>query len=163
MTDITIEAKGIDETKLYLDGVRERLPRNLGLAIAKLTAGLQYDIKYGKLSGQALNVRTGTLRNSINTEFVHDGTEITGRVFTDTTAYGPLHEYGFKGIESVSAHLRTITQAFGRSITPKTIEVRAHSRSVDFPVRSFMRTALAELEKSGIVQRELNDAVERSL
>jgi phage gpG-like protein len=126
--------------------------------ITRLTINLQRYVKAEKLSGQALKVKTGTLRRSINQSVSDNGTSIVGRVGTNL-AYGRAHEYGFHGAVTVKAHLRNITQAFGRSITPTEVTVRTFTRNMNLPERSFLRTALAELTASGALQTQLAAAV----
>jgi hypothetical protein len=60
-------------------------------------------------------------------------------------SYARQHEYGFAGAVSVKAHLRMVKKAFGRSITPTQVHVRAHARNVVYPERSFLRSALKDM------------------
>jgi HK97 gp10 family phage protein len=55
--------------------------------------GLSSYIKSGKLSGQILNVRTGTLRRSITAQTEDRGNEIVGQVGTNVK-YAKFHEFG---------------------------------------------------------------------
>jgi phage gpG-like protein len=130
-----------------LDRLRE-LPdaANVGLArtIAKLGIALQSDVQQDKLSGQVLNVRSGVLKSSIGVEIDKSAIGITATVFTDLD-YAAVQEYGFSGAVNVRASLRLIRRAFGRPIAAKTISVRAHSRWMDLPERSFLRWALDDM------------------
>lgn len=143
----------------------ERIPAalqiQLKVAITRLTIKLQRKVKVDKLSGQVLKVRTGTLRRSIDQLVTETAGSVTGRVSTNV-GYGKKHEYGFKGVETVEAHLRTIKQAFGRSITPVEVNVRAHSRKVNLPERSFLRSALKDMASSGEIRNEIQAAVTRA-
>ncbi len=47
------------------------------------------------------------------------------------------HEYGFNGDVTVKAHLRMIKMAFGKSISPKQVSIKTHTRKVDLPEKSF--------------------------
>ena len=49
------------------------------------------------------------------------------------------------GEVSVKAHLREIKKAWGKDITPRTVEVRTHSRQVNLPAKSFLRSAMEEM------------------
>jgi hypothetical protein len=89
------------------------------------------------LSGAVLDSRTGALRAS-------PGANLRATV-TAGAPYAAFQEYGFTGTESVRAHLRQQTQAFGRAIAPVTAQVRAFDREVDYPEHSYLRSALAEL------------------
>ena len=68
-----------------------------------------------------------------------------------------IHEYGFSGPETVRAHSRTIKQAFGRAISPKTVFVKEFSREMHMPERSFMRSALADKREE--IKQGLADAI----
>jgi phage gpG-like protein len=114
--------------------------------MASIVFALSNKIKFEKLSGQVLKNRTGTLRRSITPTVKEGGSSVTGEVATNIE-YAGVHEFGYSGSQSVKAHLRTIKQAFGRPLkSPVTQNVSAHSRHVNFPERSFMRTALNEME-----------------
>lgn len=110
-------------------------------------------VKEHKLSGQVLKNRTGTLRRKVNYRVTQNATTITGSVGVKLS-YARIHEMGFDGTENVKAHLRTIKQAFGRRISPVSFEVRAHSRHVHMPRRSFLASALRDKtsEIQGIIR-----------
>jgi hypothetical protein len=95
------------------------------------------------LSGAVLDSRTGALRASLAAS-VDPGANLRATV-TAGAPYAAFQEYGFTGTESVRAHLRQQTQAFGRAIAPVTAQVRAFDREVDYPEHSYLRSALAEL------------------
>ncbi|MBV8133682.1 MAG: HK97 gp10 family phage protein [Alphaproteobacteria bacterium] len=131
---------------------------NSGLqrAITQLGIELQRDVQQDKLSGQVLRSRTGSLRSSIDLRVDQSGGAITASVFTDNR-YAGVQEYGFAGTVSVRASLRRITEAFGRPIAEKTINVRAHDRRMDLPQRSFLRSALEDMRPA------IRDGVEAAL
>ena len=95
-----------------------------------------------KEGGETLRL-TGRLMNSI----VGKGYEGRAVVMTPkagtNVAYALAHQFGFKGTveQQVSAHERTISQAFGKAIDPKRIMVKAHPRSMrmNLPARPFMK------------------------
>jgi Bacteriophage HK97-gp10, putative tail-component len=95
------------------------------------------------LSGGVLNARTGTLRASLAAS-LDQGGAIAARV-TASAPYAAFQEYGFSGSETVRAHLRLQSQAFGRPIRPVEAQVRAFTRQVDHPAHSYLRSALADL------------------
>jgi hypothetical protein len=97
----------------------------------------------GKLSGAALKSRSGALRASLAASLNSSGGP--GGSIGVATPYGAFQEYGFHGSESVRAHLRSQSQAFGRTTKPKEVAVRAHARQVDYPGHSYLRSALAEI------------------
>ena len=63
----------------------------------------------------------------------------------------------------MKAHLRTIKEAFGKPLKAGTIQVSvtAHTRQVNYPARSFLRTALADLAPQirDVLDRAIKDAV----
>lgn len=148
----------------------ERLQRRLGAAPEKLRASiaaamdkeaftLQALVK-DKLSGAVLQTRTGTLRRSINVANRDSGTTI-GRSVGTNVRYGRAHEYGFDGIVNVREHTRTITQAFGRPISPRDVLVRAHTMHMQLPERSFLRSSLEERAPS--IREALVQAIREAL
>lgn len=145
MTDFIVT---VDTSRL--DAKLQRVPRQIEVsvlrAVRRLAIDLQGYVKGQKLTGQVLHVRTGTLRRSINQDVQQDGNKIRGVVGTNVS-YARIHEYGFTGSVNVKQHLRTITQAFGKTLkSPATQMVQAHSRNVNLPERSFLRSALKEFE-----------------
>jgi phage gpG-like protein len=108
-----------------------------GMLLVERTARSPY------LSGKALQRRTGRLRNSITTDVQIDGDRVIGRIGT-AVVYGRIHELGYSGPIGVRAHSRTIRQAFGRAISPVTVDVRAHTRQADIPARPFLRPAIED-------------------
>lgn len=119
---------------------------NAGLAraVAQLGIALQSSVQQDKLSGQVLNVRSGALKSSIDVAIERNTTGVTATVFTDLD-YAAAQEYGFSGTVNVKASLRLIKEAFGFPIAAKTISVGAHSRRMNLPERSFLRSALDDM------------------
>ena len=139
------------------DAVNSELLR----AITQLGIELQRDVKQNKLSGQELRSRTGSLRASIDLRIDQKGA-ITASVSSDSR-YAGAQEYGFAGTVSVRASLRRITEAFGRPIAGKTINVRSYNRRMDLPKRSFLRSALEDMRPAirEEVEAALAEAVSR--
>lgn len=124
-------------------------------AITRLATDLRRNVQ-DELSGPVLSARSGSLASSIDLRVDRSATAITGTVFSDSS-YACAHEYGFVGTVNVKASLRRITEAFGRPIASKTVTVRAHTRSMNLPQRSFLRTAL------GAMDPEIQDTLETAL
>jgi len=120
-------------------GVRARLLEVMDSA----AQDIQQHVTREKLSGQVLNRRTGTLRNSISKRVNTDTSSVSAVVSTDVK-YARPHEYGFQGTVTVPAHQRTQTMAFGKSIASRMVEVRAHPMRMNLPERSFLRSSLRE-------------------
>ena len=145
-------AEALEKRFATLPGaVREALARK----IEDLAQRLEQRIK-DNLSGAALQAKSGTLRDSIELRLEPAAAALAAR-----TKYAAAQEYGFVGEESVRAHSREIREAFGRAIAPKTAFVRAFSRAMDLPERSYMRSALDEMQNE--IAAALSDAVEEGL
>lgn len=148
----------------------EKLPSSMRQAVVdamrKSWFEVQTAVVRGKLSGDPLHRRTGNLASSINvggagsaTTFDDGDAEIVGRVGTNLK-YAAVHEYG--GTVEVPEHERTITQVFGRPISPRTIAVQAHT--AHFPERSFLRSTLAEMRDkiSADIEAAVSGALQES-
>jgi phage gpG-like protein len=159
---ITTYLSGDAELVRKFEAMPDRLRDELTQGIGKAALKLQREVVQNKLSGQVLNVQTGTLRRSIDQVVTISGNSVVGIVLTNVN-YARIHEYGFSGTVSVRESLRLIKKAFGKSITPKTVTVKAHSRKVNLPERSFLRSALRDLSGSGVIQGEIDAAVARAL
>ena len=62
--------------------------------------------------------------------------------------YSAAIEYGFDNYEeNVKEHERVISQAFGKPITPKTVTVKAHTRTMNRKPNPVMRNAAAKVQK----------------
>jgi phage gpG-like protein len=126
-----------NNTKLPKSGTFESA---LAKTISALTFRLLGMVKQDKLSGDPLNRKSGRLSRSVNAKFEDAGK--TGVVGTNVI-YGAVHEKG--GAVSIPAHMRKMKQAFGRPVAvPRDIAVSAHT--ANFPKRSFLASALRELE-----------------
>lgn len=160
---LKLELIGDDRIRAALRQGGSSLDKELQSSMAFLVLRLQKHIRTDKLLGQVLNRRTGNLRNNIIRRVEQNGRSVTGIVGIGKGApYGKLHEYGFSGTVSVPEHVRKQKTAWGRRLkAPVNVRVSAHTRRVNLPERSFMRTALAEMRP--LIAREIGDAVKRSL
>jgi len=61
--------------------------------------------------------------------------------------YAGMHEFGFSGSVTIPAHTRTITQAFGRAIEPRQVQVNSFVRGLSVPARPYLRPAIDQEEK----------------
>jgi hypothetical protein len=91
-----------------------------------------------------LHARSGALKQSISVRVDRSATTVSATVFSDLD-YAAAQEYGFSGTVDVRASLRQIKEAFGHPIAAQTIGIAAHSRRMDLPERSFLRSALDDL------------------
>ncbi len=160
---ITVTVFGDDTFKARLDAMPANVHDSLVRGISKLAIQLQSKVRDDKLSGQVLKNRTGTLRRSIVERVDDGGTIITGIVGADMSVakYARAQEYGFQGVVQVRAHVRRITQAFGRPITPVETNVSAHSMHMNLPERSYLRSSLHEME--GAITDGLTEAVNEAI
>lgn len=161
---IRFDIIGDRETVDRLSRAHGQVQRNVEATIGRLTLRLLTRVKGDKLSGQVLKTRTGRLRRSINRRLEGAGTtSIAGYVGTNVE-YARRHELGFHGTETVREHLRLIKQAWGKQLgSPKQVRVQTHSRQVDYPARSFLRTALREMdaEITAELKQATNEGIKR--
>jgi len=85
--------------------------------------------------GQILRHK-GTLENSLRAatsgeDFVQLGTNVE---------YAPRHQFGFVGLVHVKAHWRTIKQAFGKPIAPRSIKINPYDYIAVTTPRPFLPT-----------------------
>lgn len=137
---ITAELIGKEEVLARMRARRDNIKARLLATMLGQMARLAEYVRANKLSGQVLRNRTGTLRRSIHpgAELQNEG-DIVGLIGTNIS-YARLHEFG--GTFQVPGHWRTITQAFGRPIAPRSVNVAAHA--ITFPERAFLRPAINE-------------------
>jgi phage gpG-like protein len=121
-----------------LNAFPDVLKSGLRNGITRACLRLQTKVKQDKLSGQVLNVRTGRLRRSITQRVEEESGSVVGYVGTKVK-YARAHEFGFTGNVTVREHLR-------KAKSGKESLVKAHSRNVHLPERSFLRSALKDLQ-----------------
>lgn len=142
----TIVAKPGDLTSILVARIQSRLRKfqpddpKLREVVLRIGQTLEAQTKLN-IRSQGL-IDTGRLFNSIRYEYF----KITGGVGVDVGSFGvpyaAVHEFGFDGIVSVSAHKRAIAQAFGNPIEPKLIDIRQHRRHMRVRARPYLRPAL---------------------
>lgn len=160
---ISAELRGDTEIVARFDALTPAVHLRLVKTMQELLIRLQEYIRGAKLSGQVLHVRSGNLRRSIGTSLVEEGDRITGKVgiFSGPTLpYGRAHEYGVDTTVNVSEHLRHVKQVFGRPVEA-TQTVRAHTRHMKLPERSFIRSTMREMGPAAVelINQILRDAV----
>ena len=153
---ITARLVGDDVVLEWLRGASDAVASGIAQAITQLGIDLQRHIQDDELSGQTLAVRSGSLKSSIDLQIDQGSETISATVYSDSK-YAAAHEYGFAGTVDVKSSLRRITEAFGRPISEKTINVRAYRRGMELPERSFMRSALEDMDPA------IRDEVEAAL
>ena len=144
---ITVQITGRDTLMAHISEMPMKVRTRVFATVSKLALQLQDHVKNDKLDGQVLNHITGHLQSSIQQDVTQDADSVVGRVYSNSSVnYAGIHEYGFHGAEQVQAHIRHITQAFGRSIEPRDVMVKAHTRMMNMPERSFLRSSLADMK-----------------
>jgi HK97 gp10 family phage protein len=142
---ITVQIEGDSAVIAHLQAMGSEVRASLRRAVVESAVMVQQRTRE-KLAGEVLQERTHHLHDSIHHAIQRDDADgVVATVGTDVV-YAAIHEYGFNGTEQVREHLRRISVAFGKPIAPVEATVRAHARRVDMPARSFLRSALTELE-----------------
>jgi len=135
---------GLNATLERLQSLPGAVADGLARALARVSLDLEVEAQ-GQLSGSVLRSRSGALRASIVATVSASSSGGLAAIGSDLP-YAAFQECGFQGIETVSAHLRTIKQAFGRPLRAgsERIAVSAYDRKLDYPAHSFLRSALAD-------------------
>jgi phage gpG-like protein len=143
---IAAELVGAERVVAFLELLPPKAMAAIKADVSRLAVLLLRKVKEEKLSGQVLKNQTGTLRRSINMRVEASSQEVVGSVGTNLR-YAKAHEFGFQGSVNVPAHLRMMKQAWGKPVkNPRKIEISAHPMKMNLPERSFLRTAMAEME-----------------
>jgi phage gpG-like protein len=148
---IEVTVPNADQLQRDLGITRARLLADLKREVTRVAIDVSAHVKGQKLSGQALNVQTGRLRRSINYKMTETGTGIEARVGTNVE-YARIHEFGFKGTVNVREHIRK---------AKKTYTVSAHTRRVNLPERSFLRSSLQDMRQD--IDRRIARVVGQSI
>lgn len=139
---VTIQLTGLAAALRRFEGLEGRMHTALLTTVQRETLLLQAYVVEHKLSGQVLNVRTGTLRRSITQRVDDAGGTIRGVIGTNLK-YGLAHEFGAT-IHHPGSVARTAkalhwvaagADVFARSTRPHLIRL---------PERSFLRSAVAD-------------------
>lgn len=146
---ITGYVYGGEEVRAKFDQMPADARAALAKGIGRAVLEIQRHVVQDKLTGQVLKVQSGRLRRSITTRVTEQAETVTGIVGTNVE-YAAAHEYGFQGTVSVREHLSHSKK--GTAFT-----VRAHSRNVNTPEKSFLRSALDDLRTQ--TRDEIDQAV----
>lgn len=143
---IRAELIGKENLVPYIQTILPKVQVKLEQSITKLCIQLTRAVKEKKLSGTVLRNRTGRLRRSVNYRLETNPTAVYGVVGTNVQ-YARAHEYGVDKSVNVREHMRRIKQAWGKPLAnPKAVMVGPHSRHMRLPERSFLRSALREMD-----------------
>ena len=143
---IAAELIGAERVVAFLGLLPPKAMAAIKADVSRLAITLLRKVKEEKLSGQVLKNQTGTLRRSINQRVeVFGQQQVVGSVGTKLS-YAAAHEFGFNGPVNVKAHLRMVKKAWGKAVrNPQEHPVRAFSRQLRLPEKSFLRSAMAEM------------------
>ena len=145
MKPIIVEIEIPEDTRRMIVACRDKA--GMGNAIAR-TMDRENEITVRrirqKLTGEVLNVRTGTLRRSIGrTRAIVNGDEIQSTVGSGagfgaaSVSYAAFWDFGYTGTEMVRAHVR-------RRLTGGFSNVKSHARQVAQAPRSFLGSTVAD-------------------
>jgi hypothetical protein len=152
---ITARLVGDDAVLAWLRATPDLAASGLAGAIAQLGIELQSKIQENELTGQTLAAASGSLKSITSLQIDQSGDRIAATVSRDSEN-SHAGEPGATGAVDVRANLRGITKAF-RSIPRKAINMRSHRRRIDVPARSFLRSALEDMDPA------IRDGVEAAL
>jgi hypothetical protein len=144
------------EVVANFDKLGINLKKELVGGIGRLAIKLQTKVKEEKLSGQVLGVRTGRGRRSIQQVVEEQGTSVVGIVSTAVN-YMVGWELGWPdaGVQqSLSSAKAKFDPAGGGGAEFKNGTPRE---------RSFLRTALREMEAAGVIKAEIEAADARAI
>jgi hypothetical protein len=139
----------------------EKWPKEIHDALYQRIVRLTKDLYERVLS--LVPERTGELRSEIISKVYNDPESIKGvvtlggKLTKNEAIKAAALEYGAHGRAKVKNYKRTITEAFGRSISPMSIQVQPYVRQVHIEERSFMRGGLAGIREEAT--RELTEAL----
>jgi HK97 gp10 family phage protein len=141
-----------------LNAMPDRLRSGIVRTVTRLGFQLEARVKQ-KLSGEVLKVRTGTLRNSINTRVAQTASSVTAAVGTNVK-YARIQEFG----GHTPPH--TILPKRGRVLAFEWKGQQVFFRKVQhpgsrIPEHSFLRSALREMEPR--IKAELEAAVHETV
>jgi hypothetical protein len=103
-------------------------------------------------------VDTSNLQSSIQQDFSRIR-DLYAEVKT-ALEYAAMVEYGYTGTQNVGAHTRVITQAFGKPIDPRAVQVSAHTRTIDRAGTFYMKRAAAVHKRT--YAKRIADAIKRA-
>jgi len=131
----------------------ELVRRALLRTVTALSVDIQRSVKQGKLTGQVLHVRTGTLRRSINREVTERSDGVFAVIGTNVE-YAAAHEYGMS-VVAVRKNLRKPPHLVTRKMGERVMTGSPYG--IKFPERSFLRSTLTEFEPR--IRRDIREAV----
>lgn len=136
-------------------------PEEIRASLCKRIEALTQEL-YARVVASAPE-RTGDLKNEFmfkvydNTDSVKGVVTLEGKLDPKEYAKAAALEYGAHRTAKVKKYRRTISEAFGRSISPMRIQVKNYSRQPNIQEYAFLRGGLASMEAEAVA--ELNAAI----
>jgi phage gpG-like protein len=141
-----LEVGGLDETRRRIDAYPAALQAALDSKAAELAAALADLVKSDKLSGGALNTRSGALGDSIAASVTADADRVLASVSSEgDVKYAAIQEYGGKTGAHEILPVKARALAFvvdGAEHFARRVE---HPGSL-IPERSYLRSALDDMK-----------------
>jgi phage gpG-like protein len=161
---IRVEMRGDAEIIARLNAFPTSLRAILRRRVWALTLKLQARVQ-GKLSGKVLNVVTGALRRSIQSDVKETSGAVRGRVFsTGDVKYAAIHEFGGRTKAHIILPKKALALRFAMGgaptgpLGPHMVFAKAVNHPGSrMPERSFMRSSLADMREE--IVRELTQGV----
>lgn len=153
---LSVELRGESDLIARLTAAPNKVRSSLYTAVLKLTLQLEDKVKQ-KLSGDVLNVVSGTLRRSITHSVEQTSKGVVGKVYSSgDVPYARIHEFG--GTTQPHEIVATKAQALhfvwnGKEVFFK----RVHHPGSVIPERSYLRTSFEEMRP--LMAPALKDAI----
>lgn len=150
---LTVQVVGDRAVQSRFDKMDSLLHAALLKKISFLSEKLKLYIKTDKLSGQVLNRRTGALVNSIQAVTTDSPDMIQGTVFSaGNVKYAGIHEYGGVIKHPGGTAYMPITGKGVVFVSNAKAEIlrltkRTKAHDIPMPMRSFMRSGLADMRQ----------------
>jgi phage gpG-like protein len=165
-----ITVTGDEQIAMYFRNLPNKLRAGVKKALSEIGYSLLGHIRSQKLSGQALKVRSGTLRGSVAMKVIDRGKELYVQVGTNKS-YARIHEYGgtitgrpwltipLPEAKTAAGVVRMTARSWPDTFIQKSkagniiifqnqgddiIPLFVLKRSVDIPERPYMRSSLKE-------------------
>jgi phage gpG-like protein len=156
---LTVRTTGIEAAAAKHAGLKAAMHAELLATVQRETLALQRHVVEDKLSGQVLNVRTGTLRRSITQEVKESPGVIVGSVGTNL-GYGLAHEFGAT-IQHPGSVARRAKALHWVAAGQDVFAAWTRPHTIKLPERSFLRSALADRRDAFITA--VKEAIRRVL
>lgn len=142
---LNITLSGDDALQARLDGFAAALAGDLTVKAQALSEALADKVRNEKLSGQALNARSGALRDSIGAEVSREGDAVVASVGSyGDVKYAAIQEYGGKTGAHEILPTKGKVLAFLAGGAMRFARKAEHPGSL-IPERPYLRSSLAEM------------------